>query len=43
MQAAALNVSAEIWIGIVAVARKPMVGLWCYLEENLIPDGAAFA
>ena len=29
-------------IGIVALARKPMVSLWHYLKDDLIPEGAVF-
>lgn len=43
LQAAALNVSAEARIGIVALARKLMVALWRDLTEDLIPEGSGFA
>lgn len=28
-------------IGIVALARKLLIALWCYLDRGIIPDGAA--
>lgn len=28
------------WIGIVALARKPLVALWRYLETGQLPTGA---
>jgi transposase len=29
-------------IGIVALARKLLIALWCYVEEGVVPEGAVF-